>query len=71
VLEVVRAYAAASGREVPVEFAPRRSGDIAACWADPMLAQTMLGWRARHDLARMCVDSWRWQTLNPNGFDGP
>jgi UDP-glucose 4-epimerase len=69
VLEVVAAYAAASGREVPYRIAPRRPGDIAACWADPSRAQALLGWRARHDLARMCADSWRWQSANPNGFD--
>ena len=69
VLEVVHAFAAASGREVPVQFAPRRAGDVAACWADPSLARELLGWQARHDLARMCADSWRWQSLNPQGFD--
>ena len=69
VLEVVSAYSQACGRELPIEFAPRRAGDIAACWADPTLAHRLLGWRARHDLARMCADSWRWQSLNPNGFE--
>jgi len=68
VLEVVKAYAAASGREIPVQFAPRRAGDIAACWADPGLAREIIGWQARLDLARMCADSWRWQSLNPHGF---
>ncbi len=71
VLELVRAYASASQREVPVQFAPRRAGDIAACWADASLAQALLGWRAQHDLARMCADSWRWQSLNPHGFTAP
>ncbi len=69
VLELVAAYAAASGREIPYRIAARRSGDIAACWADPTLARELLGWSARHDLARMCTDSWRWQSLNPNGFE--
>ena len=69
VLEVVRAYEAASGRPVPYAFVPRRAGDIAACWADPSLARERLGWQARLDLARMCADSWRWQTLNPHGFE--
>ncbi len=68
VLEVVRAYAAASGRDVPYRIGPRRAGDVAACYADPSLAQGLLGWRARHDLDRMCADSWRWQSLNPRGF---
>ena len=69
VLEVVRAYEAASGRPVPYRVMPRRPGDVAACWADPSLAHELLGWRARFDLARMCEDSWRWQSLNPNGFE--
>jgi UDP-glucose 4-epimerase len=68
VLEVVRAYAAASGRDVPYTVVPRRPGDIAACYADPALAQQRLGWSARLDLQRMCEDSWRWQSMNPNGF---
>ena len=69
VLDVVRAYAAASGREVPHRVMPRRPGDVAACYADPALAHALLGWRAQHDLPRMCADSWRWQSLNPNGFE--
>ena len=68
VLELVSAYAAASGREVPYEVVARRPGDVAACYADPHQAHSLLGWTAEHDLARMCVDSWRWQSLNPNGF---
>jgi UDP-glucose 4-epimerase len=68
VLDLVRAYEAASGRSVPYEIVPRRAGDIAACWADPTLARELLGWQAKLDLARMCQDSWRWQQLNPHGF---
>jgi len=68
VLDLVRAYEAASGRSVPYEIAPRRAGDVAACWADPALARELLGWEASLDLARMCEDSWRWQHLNPHGF---
>ena len=68
VLELVAAYAAASGRAVPYMIMARRPGDVAACYADPTLAEAMLGWSARHDLARMCTDSWRWQSLNPNGY---
>ena len=68
VLELVAAYAKASGRPVPYQVVPRRPGDVAACYADPALAQQVLGWQARHDLDRMCTDSWRWQNLNPNGF---
>ena len=68
VLEVVRAYAQASGRDIPHEFLPRRPGDVAACWADPTLARERLGWQARLDLQRMCEDSWRWQSMNPHGY---
>ncbi len=70
VLEVVRAFEKASGRAVPYEIVPRRPGDVAACYADPSLAHRLLGWRAQRDLDAMCIDSWRWQSLNPNGF-GP
>lgn len=69
VLDLVRAYEAASGRSVPYEIVARRPGDVAACWADPALARELLGWQARLDLARMCEDSWRWQHLNPHGFN--
>jgi UDP-glucose 4-epimerase len=69
VLEVVAAFAAASGRAIPYEIRPRRPGDVAACWADPSRAQQLLGWRATRDLATMCTDAWRWQSNNPNGFD--
>jgi UDP-glucose 4-epimerase len=69
VLEVVAAFAAASGRTIPYEFKPRRLGDVAACWADPSRAQALLGWRARLDLARMCGDAWRWQSMNPQGYE--
>ena len=68
VLDVVQAYAAASGREVPYQVVPRRPGDVAACYADPTLARELLGWQARLDLPRMCADSWRWQSMNPQGF---
>ncbi len=69
VLDVVSAYAKASARDVPYRVLPRRPGDVAACYADPTLAQQLLGWRAQHDLARMCADSWRWQSMNPKGFE--
>ena len=69
VLDLVRAYEAASGRSIPYELVARRPGDVAACWADPAAARDTLGWEARLDLARMCEDSWRWQQLNPHGFN--
>ena len=61
VLEVVRAFEQASGRPVPCQFAPRRPGDVAQCYANPALAHSLLGWRATHTLADMCADAWRWQ----------
>jgi UDP-glucose 4-epimerase len=69
VLEVVQAYQRASGKPVPHDIVARRPGDIASCYADPALANQLLGWRARHDIDRMCQDSWRWQSMNPQGFD--
>jgi UDP-glucose 4-epimerase len=71
VLEVLTAYGRAVGRELPYEVAPRRAGDVAACFADPHRARQLLGWQARHGLQRMCADSWRWQQMNPHGFEDP
>lgn len=69
VLEVVRAFEQASGQPVPYRIAPRRPGDVAQCYADASLAQRLLGWRARHTLADMCADAWRWQSRNPDGYE--
>ncbi|MFC5299796.1 UDP-glucose 4-epimerase GalE [Azospira restricta] len=68
VLEVVAAFARASGRAIPYRIAPRRAGDVAACYADPAYAAEVLGWRAEFDLDRMCADAWRWQSMNPDGY---
>ena len=68
VLDVVRAFEAASGKQVPYKIAPRRQGDVAQCYADPTLAQRLLGWRTTHTLADMCADAWRWQCNNPRGY---
>ncbi|SPB15862.1 UDP-glucose 4-epimerase [Caballeronia novacaledonica] len=68
VLDVVKAFEAASGRPVPYELVPRRPGDIAACYADPAAAAELIGWRAEHGIERMCADHWRWQSQNPQGF---
>ena len=68
VLEIVRAFEQASGRKIPYQIVDRRPGDIAQCYADPALAEQLLGWRAERDLARMCADSWRWQQQNPDGY---
>jgi UDP-glucose 4-epimerase len=68
VFELVKAFERASGRAIPYEIAPRRAGDVAAYYADPSLAERVLGWRAKLGLDAMCADSWRWQEANPNGF---
>ena len=70
VLELIAAYERASGRPVPYDIVARRPGDIDACYADPALARAALGWTATRGLDQMCADSWRWQSNNPNGFDG-
>ena len=61
VLEMVHGFEHVSGRAVPYRVAPRRQGDVAACWADPSLAERLLGWRARRSIEDMCADAWRWQ----------
>jgi UDP-glucose 4-epimerase len=68
VLEMVRAFAEAAGVEIPYRLAPRRPGDVAACYADPGKALRELGWQAQFDLANMCRDTWRWQKDNPQGY---
>ena len=68
VLDMVKAFEKASGKEVPYEIAPRRSGDIAKCYADPSYAKEVLGWEAKKGIEEMCEDTWRWQSMNPNGY---
>lgn len=68
VLEMVRAFEKASGRRVAYEIVPRRSGDIACCYADPSLAEKLFGWKAKRGVEEMCVDAWRWQSMNPDGY---
>jgi UDP-glucose 4-epimerase len=62
VLEMVRAFEKASGKAVPYKIVARRPGDIAACYANPALAEQELGWRAEKNLEQMCLDTWRWQS---------
>jgi UDP-glucose 4-epimerase len=64
VLDVVRAFEAASGRRVPYRIVGRRPGDIAACYADPSLAKSLLGWQAQYGIEDMCRDAWRWQSMS-------
>lgn len=68
VLEVVHAFEQVSKREIPLEFCPRRVGDVATCYANPESANRLMGWRAQFGIERMCEDAWRWQSLYPNGY---
>lgn len=68
VLEMVKAFEKASGKEVKYQISPRRAGDVASCYADPSLAEKELGWKAQRGLKQMCEDSWRWQSDNPDGY---
>jgi len=68
VLEVVSAFERASGKSIPLEFHPRRAGDVAQSYADASFAARELGWRARLGLEAMCRDAWRWQSGNPEGY---
>ena len=68
VLDMVKSFEKASGKSVAYKIAPRRSGDIASCFADPAYAYETLGWRATRGIDEMCEDAWRWQSNNPNGY---
>lgn len=68
VLDLVKAFERASGRGIPYRVVARRPGDVAACYANPSLAKTLLGWQAQRGLADMCADAWRWQVQNPQGY---
>lgn len=70
VLDMVKAFSKACGRDLPYEIKPRRAGDVAMCYADPSKAERVLGWKAERGLDEMCQDSWRWQSQNPNGYNG-
>jgi UDP-glucose 4-epimerase len=70
VKDMVKAFEKVSGKEVPFCIAPRRAGDIAKCYADPSYAKKILGWEAKQNIEEMCEDSWRWQSQNPNGYEG-
>lgn len=69
VLEMIKAFENASGKTVPFTICDRRSGDIASCYASPTKAKELLGWVAQYDIERMCIDSWRWQSMNQIGFN--
>lgn len=69
VLELITAFGKAAGKEIPYQIAPRRPGDVASCYASPAKANRELGWYAEKSIEEACVDSWRWQSQNPNGFN--
>jgi len=69
VLQIVKAFEKASGRKIPYVIKPRRAGDVGEVWADPSFALKELGWKASRGLDKMCEDLWRWQSMNPYGFN--
>ena len=69
VLDMVKAFSKACGKEIPYQIKPRRAGDIATCYCDASKAKKELHWVAERDLNKMCEDSWRWQSMNPNGYE--
>lgn len=68
VLEVVNAFEAASGKSIPYDVLPRRAGDLPEFYADATKAKEHLGWEVAYDLPSMMVDTWRWQSQNPDGY---
>lgn len=70
VLDLIKAFSKACGKEIKYSIVDRREGDIAASYADASLAAKELKWKAVKGLSDMCEDTWRWQKLNPNGFQG-
>ena len=70
VLDVIHAYSKACGKELPYVIDPRRPGDIAECYADPRKAKEELGWEAQYGIEEMCASSWKWQSMNPDGYKG-
>ncbi|MBL1703835.1 NAD-dependent epimerase/dehydratase family protein, partial [Klebsiella pneumoniae] len=68
VLEMVKAFEKVSGKKIPYKVVGRRPGDVAICFADVSKAKRELGWEAEYGLEEMCVDSWRWQVNNKNGY---
>jgi UDP-glucose 4-epimerase len=69
VLDMIKAFSNVSGVEIPYEIVARRPGDIAACFSEVTYARECLGWEAKRGINEMCEDTWRWQSMNPNGFE--
>lgn len=70
VLEVLHAFEKACGKKLDYEMKPRRDGDVPVCYADSSKAEKELGFKAEFGIERMCADSWRWQSMNPDGYRG-
>lgn len=68
VLELVAAFSKVSKQDIPYQFTARRAGDIASCYASADKAKNLLEWQAKLSITEMCQDSWRWQSMNPNGY---
>ena len=68
VLDIIKAFDKACGRDLPYVIDPRRPGDIATCYSDPSKAERVLGWKAEKNIEDMCRDAWNWQTRNPDGY---
>ena len=68
VLDIIHAFSKACGKDLPYVIEARRPGDIDVCYADPAKAARELHWNAEYDLDRMCQDTWRWQSNNPDGY---
>lgn len=69
VLDVVHAFEKACGKKIPYQIEERRAGDIDKCFADPSYAKKAIGWKAENGIDEMCQDAWRWQKMNPNGYE--
>ena len=68
VLDMVKAFEKASGKKIPYKIVDRRAGDISTCYSDPSFAKEILNWEAKKTIDDMCIDSWKWQSNNPNGY---
>ena len=68
-LDVIHAFEKACGHEIPYAIKPRREGDIATCYSESKKAKEELGWEAQYGIDEMCASSWKWQSMNPNGYE--
>lgn len=68
VLDIIKAFEDAAGVKIKYQISARRAGDLPECWANADKAARVLGWRAQRDLAAMCRDAWKWQSMNPEGY---